>query len=380
MLIINGLGCLDFILIYLAMDKMFVKEGFNDEEWDRFILKTKNVSYQQTTAWAKVYLRKGWSYNRIAICDAEAILIGVQILIWQNKYVKIGYIPQGPCLIVDNEKLKINFIKVVKNKCKKDNITYLIWDVNYVYNEFKNKLIDNQFYIKPNGLPPNGIISATTCLDLNKDKESLLKAMSSSRRKNLKQSKEFSIHFREGARGDIVLFYNLMIDSVKRINEVPLFNSIEYFYNMWDNMEQIKGVRLFFASINGIDVCALFSFAFGDTFRSFQWGWNGKYSETRITHALYWYTIEWAKSNGFKKYDFVQVSGEVAEAYLHNKSNLSKLENNIFFGPTVNKMRWGGELIIYPGRYIYVKNVIIKYIIMAVLKLPYEGFLKRVKR
>jgi len=341
-----------------------ITKGSTNLLWDEFVLSLDQTSYQQTSAWAKVYERIGWEVVRIIIWQQGLIIGGVQLFVWQlGKFWQIGFIPQGPCLSNVGSELSTLIIESVKKWGKQESLLYLVWDVNYAYPQLSSTLVQKKFQDKINGLPPTAIIRSTSLLDLTKSDDDLVKQMHASRRRNLKKASKYSFDYKMATRDELPLFFDLMKVMCDRREVKPAFKSLQFYYDTWDAFEAINGIKLFFAYYNKELVCAMLCFTLGDTFRFWQWGWSGDYGETNITHSLYWYTIKWARENGFEKYDFVQVDPEVAKAYTEDLPMTESLKSTSFYGPTINKMRWGGEFIVYPGKYMYVPNVLYRFLL-----------------
>ena len=340
----------------------------NNVDWDDFINSALNSSYQQTSAWAQLYSGLGWEPYRLALKDKNEILIGSQIFVYKVKFFgKIALMPQGACYNKIDRKLAMLFIDELKSWIKDKGLTYFIWDVNYRSEGFTEFLKEKGFEHKINGLPPTAVVSATTIINLTLSEEEIYSKLSKNRKRNLKKSEKFNVSFEVGGRKDIGLFYRLLKYTCERRKVEPLFNGEEFYYKLWDGFKRINGVKLFFASVDGKKICAMLCLAVGDTFSFLHWGWSGEFKESNVSHALYWHTIKWAKKNGYLLYDFVQVDSKIAEAYLNGVKINQKLMNRPFSGPTINKMKWGGDLVIYPDKYMYVPNSVFRFLLKSVI-------------
>ena len=54
--------------------------------------------------------------------------------------------------------------------------------------------------------------------------------------------------------------------------------------------------------------------------------------------------IQWAKTNGFQYYDFCEIDYEVAEAYRSSDEIPDDLKARMFYGPTIFKLHFGGNI------------------------------------
>ena len=333
--------------------------------WDELVLSSKDTSYQQSSAWSQVYNQMGWRTVRLFIWEGDQLVGGTQIFIRTlGRLLKIGFIAQGPVLRIADDGVLDLLVNEVKEWSKKNRLFYLVWDVNYAYSHLAEKLLHGRFQEKVNGLPPTAIIRATTLLDLSQSSDDLFARMSKSRQRNIKKALQYPITYKSGTRDDLPIFFELMQVMCQRRTTNPIFGSLDFFYTVWDAFDSISGIQLNIAYVNKEPVCAMLCFALGDTYRFWQWGWSGKYAELQVTHALYWHTINKAKSQGYKKIDFIQVDAAVGRAYEQGSSMTPEMKGGFFYGPTINKMRYGGELVIYPGKFMYVPSLFIRFLLV----------------
>jgi len=338
-----------------------------DVEWESFITYTNGVNYQQGITGAFIYKYLGWNVNRLVIKHNNEIIGGVQVFTRKiNRFITVAFIPQGPSVQTDSADFNFFLIDCVKEWIKKKRIIYLVWDVNYRLKNFDQILFKSGFYKKIIGLPPTAVLRATSILDLNQDEHKIYQKFSQSRKRNLKKSESYNIEFSMGKREDIPLFVDLMSKLEERHTVNVLFNNEQFFFDLWDSLSPMNTIQLHMASIDNKTICAMLCFGLGDTYFFWQWGWSGQYSESNITHALYWHTIKYAKEKGFSLFDFVEVNPDVATSYLGEDYQEESLKGKNFFGPTINKLRWGGDVIPFPGKLMFVSNRFYLFIIKRV--------------
>ena len=338
-------------------------------QWDQFLITVTEPPFEQSSAWARAREVEGWVGMQIMLLEGEEVVAGVQVLTWQlSRWGKIAMAPQGPCFSEKGVPYHNLLIQLVKQWLKKQGIIYLVWDINYKHPQWIKHLLHNGFSYKIEALPPHPIIKATLLLDLKPDIDTIFSQLRKYRKKNIKRGLMHPICHRLGSRHDLDLFFSLMLVMCERRNTTPTNRDVRFFYRLWDALQPYHGIMLHIAEYDNKPVCAMLCFTLGDTFRAFKWGWSGEYAELNITHVLYWRTIEWAKENGFQKYDFVQVDPDVAEAYIKGEDASGNLQERNFYGPTINKMRYGGELIHYPGVFIYFPNWLLRNMISFLVK------------
>jgi len=66
--------------------------------------------------------------------------------------------------------------------------------------------------------------------------------------------------------------------------------------------------------------------------------------------------IQWAKTNGYQYFDFFGIEANVAEALLSSGQIPEALKENSLYGATMYKLKFGGNIIKYPGSYMYYSD------------------------
>ena len=343
-----------------------------NQQWDAFLRNIPGVSSSQTALWASVNNNIGDCHDffRILIKEKNEIIGGAQILIKKySKIGKIGFINQGPCFKTENAAVHKIIINELKIAIKRENLLYLTVDVFHKQPIITTQLLKAGFIQPDKNLPPYQLLESSLFLDLTQSSDELFNHFDIKRRKNIKSGQKFTFQNRLGKREDIPLFLNLIRQTCQRRNTNPLVDSIDYFYSVWDHFAPQNMVMLHLAEVEGETICGTFCFTFGDTFCTDLWGWNGKYAKEKISETYFWNLILWAKENGFKRFDFVHLDKISAHAIRSGQEISEETKKRHLYSATHFKLRWGGEIIDYPGHYTYFKNSITKYLIINLFKL-----------
>ncbi len=331
-----------------------------NEIWDDFVSQVPHSSIFQTSKWCHTQVRNPLTCKtlRLIIRSNNEIVAGVQINLRKVAcFGKIGVINQGPCFREIKTEYIDFLIQQLKNIRKSEKLLYLTVGVLDRYKFLPEKLCEAGF--KPhnkNLLPKISMLPCTLMLDLTKDEETLMSEMHRKRRNNLRRAAKFDFTLKEGSRDDIASFFELLTETCDRRKVEPLYNDIEYFYSFWDTFKKRNWVSLYFAEIEGKPICTSFNFTFSDTYRCFQWGWNGEYSNQHISETFFWKQILLAKEMGFKYFDFVEIDPEIAEAIRSGGKISEEMRADKNYGSTHFKLRWGGEIVHCPGMYTFYKN------------------------
>jgi len=347
--------------------KSFISKERIDREWDMFVSEIHGVHFEQTSGWAIANEMRAWNSWRFYLKAGGDIVAGVQIAFLKYPLIgRIGLVIQGP--IVKNEDLDILsiFITELKRFLKKNGFFYVAIVLPYKNERYYGIFQKKGLIERPYGLPPTAVVEDTLYLDFSKDIKRLWKEINSGRRRNITKGLKVEPVFREGTREDIKTFHDLMLTMCDRRQTEPTHKNVEFFYRLWDNLAQYGWFKVFLLEYENRVVCALVGFSIGDTFRYWKWGWSGEYPKLNLPSVLIWKTIEWAKENGFRYFDFVQVDRAVALAMKEQKEFTEELKNRSFSGPTQFKMRFGGDLVKTPGIYVLFRNSAIKFFVLKI--------------
>jgi peptidoglycan pentaglycine glycine transferase (the first glycine) len=346
------------------MDLKYVCRISGDEEnpsWDNFIAGIPGGHHEQTVPWAKVRSFDGWSSKRIILEQDGTIIAGAQILLRKMPFFgSIGYISYGPCVHGNSLEIAEKLLQEIVHFTKVEKIGYLTINLPYFADYFIPLLLASKFLPIVDGFPPPRLMTSTLLIDLSKDLDEILAEMKSKTRYNIRNSIRHGIIVREGSSTDIDLFFDLMIKTCTRRNSPPSHPNKKFFEILWENFYPRGWVKIHIAEYNQEPVCAILSFTFGDIFRIWKFGWSGNYNTFSPSNALYWNLIQIAKQEGFRHFDFVSLDTEVSKAIQQELPITPQLMARYFYGPTVFKMGFGGEVIHLPGHYCFFSNPFIR--------------------
>ena len=94
--------------------------------WDAFVDQHEHAHLLQTTAWAELKNRAGWSGFRIALHDSDgAILAGASVLVRSVFGLRIAYVPRGPLTDWADTDLTFALLDAVEGACRSSGATLL---------------------------------------------------------------------------------------------------------------------------------------------------------------------------------------------------------------------------------------------------------------
>lgn len=339
------------------------KGSVPNPDWDNFVSQLPDVSYLQTSAWSMVNDNDPHqqSYTRVVIKEGGGVVAGFQLTI--RRYPKvgnIGFIIQGPCLRHPEPKYYDLIAASMKKLLKSENLLYLAICLNYAYTGLAEHLESRKFFKAFPGMQPIINTKATVLLDLTLSENELFEQLDAGRRRNVRKGEKFKFDTRLGTREDISTFYSLMLHTCNQRGVEPLIENVDYFYSVWDLFHAKGWVTLHMAEVENRCICSTFCYHLGDTYRSQHWGWTREFSKERIAESFIWKDILLAKNMGYKKYDCVQVNPVIAEKILSGAELSDQLKSLQDYGVTDFKVKWGGKLVKYPGKYVIFRNKFVK--------------------
>jgi lipid II:glycine glycyltransferase (peptidoglycan interpeptide bridge formation enzyme) len=331
----------------LALDGWTVRVSRErrDPAWDSFVARCPGGHHEQTSLWGEVKGVYGWQGLRIVVAREDRILGGVQILIRRvGRWGRIGYVSRGPLAVSNHPKLIDFLLAQLHRATSSEGLLYLALVPPYNGQVFEPGLKRLGFSPKPNVLPPGGLMPATLLLDLSPELGSLLAGMQRSTRRNVRYAARRGVTVREGTEPDVELFRQLMWTLCERRKTRPTPPQKDFFEHLWRVFHPAGLVRLFIAELEGQAVSAVVTFPFGDAVKSWKVGWTGDHAKSYPNEMMYWEAIRWARSNGYRTFDFVGIDDGLARMLENGES----LDVASIHGADRFKVGFGGRPLVLP--------------------------------
>ena len=342
-----------------------------NSEWDNFVNEADGELIQ-TSAWADYeYKYHGWNAIRLYIKKEDTIIAGCQITIIHDDILgNYGVLRSGPCFKVKMPELMSLMVKEIKKCIQILNLSYLIVTPDRNEHDLIPFLKSENFESKFPNLPPFRIKSTYDCtlfIDLSLSLEDIFKQMKSGRKEGIKKGLKSPFEVKLGERENLKDYFNLYhftstrykyVDPItqKSVNCYPTTESYDEFCKLWDALSHYGWVKLFLGTVEDEIICGSLVYTFGKTFRGKNWGWNLKYPEYHVFETSQWKIIQWAKENGFSHFDFCQIDRKIADAYKSTEPFHEELKKSDSYGMTMFKLYFGGDIIKYPGVYVFYSD------------------------
>jgi len=274
-----------------------------DAEWDDFIANHPQGSLLQTTHWARLKNRFGWSSKRVWLRRDGELVAGAQILFRGAALgiVKIGYIPHGPLVNWEDEEQ----VQVLLNQI--DHAAYrhgaglvkmepLLWQDEVDADVWSSLCRRHGLAATSETIqPPQTII-----VDLRPSEEEILAGMKQKTRYNIRLSARKGVTVREGTAADLPAFNQMMFLTGRR--DGFGVHAPDYYKHAYDLFAP-DNAALLMAEYEGQPLAAVMVFAVGRR-AAYLFGASSNAEKQRMpSYAAQWAAIRWAKARGCTEYD-----------------------------------------------------------------------------
>jgi peptidoglycan pentaglycine glycine transferase (the first glycine) len=282
-----------------------------DELWDRFVASHPQAHVLQTTPWGDLKSRFGWSAERVALAGpAQQFVSGAQILYRRLPFGlgRLAYIPKGPLVNWDNAPQANQTIAALDRAARtRGAITLTIEPDLPEAPEHIDSLTRAGFIPGLTTIQPR----RTVLVDLTPDEKTILGAMKSKTRYNIRLSARKGVTTRQGTVADIEIFNRLMTVTGER-NQFGV-RSPAYYRACFDLFARYDQVGLFLAEYQGEPLAGLMAFAFGPTAWYFHGASSDRHRNLMAPYAIQWAAMRWAKTRGCTTYDLWGIPDEDEE-------------------------------------------------------------------
>jgi len=276
----------------------------NDAEWDTFVANHPHGSILQTTNWARLKNRFGWTSHRVWMRREGKLVAGAQIL-YRSAAVgllKMAYIPHGPLVDWDdNEQVMVLLNQIDQSVYQRSagilKMEPLLWQTEATTAKWaaicqQHKLLPNTDTIQP----PNTIL-----VDLRPSPPEILAAMKQKTRYNIRLAAKKGVTVRQGSLEDIPAFNKLMRQTGER-DQFGVHTPM-YYYAAYEIFAPTNQVALFLAEYEERPLAGVMVFALGKT-AAYLYGASSNEERQRMpSYAVQWAAMEWAKAQGCHWYD-----------------------------------------------------------------------------
>lgn len=274
-----------------------------DAEWDAFVAGHPNGSILQTTNWARLKNRFGWTSERVWMRRDGRLVGGAQVLFRSMALgiVKMGYVPHGPLVDWDDAEqvtVLLNYIDqaAYKRGAGMVKIEPRVWQSDMPPDRWERICRDHGCNSDTDTIQP----PKTIVIDLRPSEDDILSAMKQKTRYNIRLSEKKGVTVREGTRADLPAFVRLMQTTGQRdgfgVHEPKYYESA---YDIFAPQD----AALLMAEYEGKPLAGAMVFALGRQAAYFYGASSDEERPRMPAYAVQWAAIRWAKARGCTSYD-----------------------------------------------------------------------------
>ena len=359
--------------LYNGRMTLHIDYRLSDAAWDAFAARCADGHVLQTSGWAALKSRFGWSAGRVAVLDEDQVVAGASVLFRRLPLglTTLAYIPKGPLVDWDNESHVSRLFDGLDALCRARRAFALKIEPDIEANDRFARRTTNDGLGRPSScvIRPSSSVQprSTILIDLTKPEDELLAGMNQSTRRNIRLAARRGVVVREGTPGDLPSFYALMQITGKR--DGFGIHSADYYRAAFELFVSRGWAKLLIAQVHEAGVvpspiAAIMVFAFGGK-AWYMYGASGnEHRERKPSHALQWEAMRWAKGRGAEKYDLWGVPDE-DEAALEAGF---ETRHDGLWGVYRFKRGFGGRIARYVGAFDRVYRPLLHHMFLFALQ------------
>lgn len=293
-------------------------------------------TYTQTSGWADLKTRVGWQPHRLAIRKDGHIVAGAQLLSRKPiPLVQVASIQGGPLVREGNEGHLEQLHEEIVAAMGRLGSSLIALQAPYRADATTQALQAHGWQVDQH----TTFKASTLVIDLQSDVERLLTRMKKQVRKNIRKAADRGIQVRVGDTSDLAFFHLSLRRTADRRDFVP--PDLDYFRAAWESLRWgDHSMQLFIAEYEGKPVSSLLVIAYGDTVTTWRCGWSGEEPKRYPNEAMEWYAIQWAKTHGYRYYDFEGLDPRAARAVV----NAETMPDDLVQSAATFKLGFGGDV------------------------------------
>jgi peptidoglycan pentaglycine glycine transferase (the first glycine) len=328
-------------------------------DWNSLIKTFPTAHILQSWEWGEFKKRTtGWTPERLVYHDADAVA-AVSLLTRKAGPFRVIYAPKGPLFAEHDSPHTEAVLKDLAELARKRRAVWLKIDPDIIVgrgvpdiaaltdedrpnrpNDFGQGVIN---FLKDNGWhfsDDQPQFRNTFYLDLTADEEEILAGMNQSTRRKLRQADKKGVTVRPAnGEDDLKRLYDIYDVTSERQDFI--IRPEDYYLDLWSSFQKAGLAHILVAEVEGQVVGGVVLFHFGQRVWYFYGMSANKYRNHNPNHALQWEAIQWAKSNGYKLYDWWGAPDEFHE-------------DDPMWGVYRFKDGFGGEVVRHIGAWDYV--------------------------
>lgn len=286
----------------------------NRDKWDRALASLPGAHVLQTWDWGDFKSRWGWTAQRLLWSESDRPTAAAQVL---RRPIPLTpwsflYVSKGPALDYADTGLAQQVLADLEAYARETQALFIKIDpdVPRQYGEPRagqpreacgqttlELLARRGWCFSPQQIQ----FRNTVVIDLAPDLETLLAAMKSKWRYNIRLAERKGVTIRSGTGRDTAAFYKMYAQTAAR--DGFLIRPEAYYRDVWQRFLQTGRAEMLLASVDGEVVAGLILFIFGHTAWYMYGASTGQQRQLMPNHLLQWAAICRARERGCRRYD-----------------------------------------------------------------------------
>jgi lipid II:glycine glycyltransferase (peptidoglycan interpeptide bridge formation enzyme) len=321
--------------------------------WNQALLRLPQPHVLQSWEWGAFKSRHGWSATRWLLKDGgETPRAAALVLRRQLPHLPLGllYVPKGPILDHADTQAWDAVLAHLEHLARQQRAILVKIDPDVGADEtiVTDRLLDRRWRPSPEQIQ----FRNTMILDLRQDEKTLLAAMKSKWRYNIRLAGRKGVTVSSGTDNDLPLLYDMYRETALRDRFV--IRPVEYYRDAWSSFIQPGLAQPLIAHVDGDAVAMVILFRFGDRAWYMYGASRDLHRDKMPNHLLQWQAMRWAKSVGCILYDLWGAPDEL-------------VESDSMWGVYRFKQGFGASLVRYIGAYDYPRSRRWYWIYMVVM-------------
>jgi lipid II:glycine glycyltransferase (peptidoglycan interpeptide bridge formation enzyme) len=281
--------------------------------WNETLQRLPVPHVLQSWEWGAFKARHGWSTTRWLLQDAAGTPRAAALVLRRRLArlpVSLLYVPKGPLFDHSDDQARDAVLAHLERLARQQRAILVKIDPDVRAGEAAITA-----RLRERGWRPSREqiqFRNTLTLDLEQDEETLLGAMKSKWRYNIRLAARKGVTVRPGTLDDLPLLYEMYRETALRDNFV--IRPLAYYRDAWGSFMAQELARPLIAQVNGDAVAMVILFRFGDRAWYMYGASRNQHRDKMPNHLLQWQAMRWAKSAGCRVYDMWGAPDEPVES------------------------------------------------------------------
>lgn len=285
---------------------MRVTEVTERNLWNKALLKLSYTHILQSHEWGQFKAQYGWKPLRLLFEENGLVRATASILRRRFLHLPlcIMYVPKGPALDYRDDGLLKLVLATLEDVARRYHAIFIKIDPDVCLEDFSSPSAQVITTLEGRGwrLSSEQVQFRNTILiDLTREEDELLKAMTSKTRYNVHLAERRGVKVCVGGLAQLPLFYEMYVETSTR--DEFIIRPSNYYRDAWKTFIEANLAQLFIAEYKGQPLAGLILFRFGKKAWYMYGASRDLHRNLMPNHLLQWEAMRWAKAQGYTVYD-----------------------------------------------------------------------------